>query len=197
MIDEAPAEPQPRRQHRFVTVPSGVLPAACFFLPALQPCNKPMAPYEIAFFPPYALGLLVAVLAIVRAKPRRIMTLILRALGWFGLGCMVVATIVALTEGFHPAMLLSFAVVIALILVIGWEPAAEETAAARFVIATGLAGIGFFGLFLYDDPDSVLYGLYLSAAACVGLFIGGVEWRREVLRDRDTRELPDARVRSC
>ena len=58
-----------RRTHRPFTALSGIVLFLCLFLPAVKACNSPVYPYELPpFCPPYAFGLIIAIVAMARTR---------------------------------------------------------------------------------------------------------------------------------
>jgi len=62
---DAASRPASAIAGRLLSLPGGAVLAACFFLPAVRSCEESVYPYELpAFAVPYAMGLLVAVFAV-------------------------------------------------------------------------------------------------------------------------------------
>jgi hypothetical protein len=175
----------PRRRHRLITAPSGLVLFVCLFLPAVEVCGSPTYPIEVwPLATPYLLGLLVGILALVTG-PRAVAGLVLavRAVIWVTVvGWTVYLVGLAVTErdDFVLPGLVWLFVGVSMVWMFG-RGRRDEAAAARVTIATAVVCCVWFGLFCFD-PGS-LFGIYLSATAAVGLLIGGLEWRREVQRD--------------
>lgn len=189
-----------KRQHRFLTVPSGLTLFVCMFLPAIQPCNKPVYPYEMPpVWPPYILGALAVGLALAwPGKPLqdrigRMLTLTAQIIVWLTCGAVGILSFgtMVMSAQLFPAVPL--VVSVAIIFVVGRGPNSDEMSAARVVIATSLIGIAWFGVWLLAEDEELLYGMYVSAGASVALLVSGMEWRRELLRDRDA-PLPAATI---
>lgn len=182
MADTPPA----KRRHRLLTLPSGLLLFVCVFLPAVKSCDKPVYPYELPpVWPPYVLGLLIAITVLLRGRALHSMILATRVVMLATIGGIALLALVLLVEArLHnlvPVAALSG--MVALLLAITRLRGRDELAGARVVIATGVLGITWFGLWTLGDTDEVLYGIYVSVAASFGLFLGGIEWRREIQRD--------------
>jgi hypothetical protein len=172
-----------RRLHRWLTCPSGAVVFACLFLPAVRVCNAPAYPYEvIGVQTPYVLGLLAALVA--AARSRRVvaaLVIAIRGLVWVtNLGWAVALVVVAVSDGEPVPLLAWLAVTGVLIALFGWR-GTDERAAARVTIAAGVSALVWFGIFLFDP--GAMYGTYTGAVAASVLLIGGLEWRRQVIRD--------------
>ena len=187
--------PTPRRRHRWISLPSGVLLFVCLFLPAVKSCGEPVYPFELApLTTPYLLGLLVALVALMTA-PGAVSKVvwIARALMWATvIGWTLFLLAQVLDEGDAYFMPLFTAVPGAVVLAIFGRGKRDERAATRMALGTAVLGIGWFGMWCFDG--SALIGVYLSAAASVGLFIGALEWRREIARDEPSYGAPRAIV---
>jgi hypothetical protein len=184
----------PRRRHRFITASSGLLLFACLFLPVAQSCGREVAPYEARAYPPYVIGLLVMALALAGPGPRAVITELWRVLMWIGIACTAMfALVIGIAMPWIAIVALASAIGFAY--VIGGDPATDELAAARVVIATALLGIEVLGI-VFIFADNLLFGAYVAAAACLGMFVGAIEWRREVLAERSGPEFPSAKVRA-
>jgi hypothetical protein len=193
-IDLEPQVVHPqRRRHRAITAPSGLVLFVCLFLPAYRVCGSPAYPFELwPLATPYLLGGLVAVMALIGRpnEPHRLAAGI-RALIWTTvIGWALYLLGLAATEG-EVIPVLIWAPVGTVILGL-YGRGHDERAAARTTIATAIVCAVWFGLFCFDP--SALAGIYLSAGAAVAMLVGGLEWRREVLRDAAQR-IPDARAR--
>lgn len=198
-MDDPTPPPTAKRRHRLISAPSGLVLFVCLFLPAVKSCDKPVYPLELPpVWPPYVLGLLIAITVLVRGRGLRAMILALRIVLLVTIGGIAVLALVVLVEG-RAHNLIPFAALagmVALLLAITRLRGRDELAGARAVIATGVLGITWFGLWTVGDADEVLYGIYVSVAASFGLFLGGIEWRREILRDHEPApSLPSAVVR--
>jgi hypothetical protein len=183
----------PRRRHRAFTAPSGILLFVCLFLPAYRVCGSPAYPYELwPLATPYALGALVAVMALLgRPNEPHPLVVVIRGLMWatvIGWGVYLIG--LAASEGeWLPALVWAPVGTVILFL---YGRGRDEPAAARVTIATAVVSAVWFGLFCFDP--GALAGIYIAAATAVIMLIGGLEWRREIQRDRAPR-IPDARLR--
>jgi hypothetical protein len=181
--DRGETPPTRRRLHRWLTCPSGAVVFACLFLPAVKVCNAPAYPYEvIGVQTPYVLGLLAALVAAARS-PRVVAALVIaiRGLVWItNLGWAVALVVVAVSDGELVPLAAWLAVTGVLIALFGWR-GTDERAAARVTIAAGVSALVWFGIFLFDP--GAMYGTYTGAVAASVLLIGGLEWRRQVIRD--------------
>ena len=191
---EPPPPPAPRR-HRLITAPSGVVLFACLFLPAVEVCGSPAYPFEAwPVAAPYLLGLVVAILALVRgARARSGLVLAARLLVWVTVvGWTIYLVGVAASRRGEVVPGLVWCAVAGVILWMFGVGRRDEAAAARTTIATAVVCSVFFGVLCVTSP---LYGVYVSCAATVGILVGGLEWRRELLRDQPARSVPGARIR--
>jgi hypothetical protein len=172
------------RRHRRVTALSGILLFACLFLPAVDACG-PVMPYELPpVVPPYALGLVFALIAIAQTeRGLRGGIVALRAVSAITAAAGVVVMPVVPEIGI-PELVLG----VGLLGVIGlWRTSERRVAAAAIVVAAVSAL--WFGLWCLDD--GALIGVYLSVASSGGLLVGAVMWRGE-LADRPPVDVPPA-----
>jgi hypothetical protein len=182
-VELEPPAPLPRRRHRWITAPSGIVLAACVALPAVRVCGTPTYPYETPpLVTPYVLGLLVAILALVGAR-RAVAGLVIaiRCVVWvtvFGWGLFLVYIVFSDAE--IVPILVWLAIGAILLGVFGRGPP-DERAAIRVTLGTAALGIVWFGLWCFDP--NAMFGIYLSAGASIGVLVGGLEWRREFVRD--------------
>ncbi|HEY5945779.1 MAG TPA: hypothetical protein VIV40_09820 [Kofleriaceae bacterium] len=159
-----------RRRHRRITGPAGLLLFVCLFLPAVKGCNETVYPMSMPmFWHPYIYGLVLALAtASVTVRHLHYTVLALRILAWLtvvGSAVFVVfAGGVALVELIVGALLLA---------AIGSRGVSERRVAVT-TIAIGALSLLWFGLWV-ATPDAMV-GVYLSAAASVGLLAGGLVW---------------------
>jgi hypothetical protein len=163
------AEPG-RRRHRRLTVSSGLLLFACMFLPAVKGCSAPVYPFEApVFLHPYLYGFALALAAGARTtRGVRIMTGVLRALGWLALAGG--ATCLAF-DGAAGVILTGIAA--SLLGAIGWAGVSEKRIAATAVLMGAMTAI-WFGL--WCGSGDALIGVYLGLLATLGLLAGGIVW---------------------
>jgi hypothetical protein len=166
-------EPElPKRRHRRITGPAGLLLFVCMFLPAVKGCNSPVYPLEVPMFlPPYVYGLVFALGAAtvsVRGMRRTLTALrIVTLLTILGSGVTaLMAPPLGMAEMFAAAIVLAFA---------GWTK--EERRAAACAIAVGVFCTLWFGL--WCTTSDALIGVYLSLVGAVGLLVGGFVWLGE------------------
>lgn len=183
----------PVRRHRLITAPSGFVLFVCLVLPAVEVCGSPTYPLEVwPLATPYLLGLLVGILALVTSpRARAGLVLAVRGVVWATVaGWTLYLVGLAITE--RDDFVLPGLVWVCVAGIMLWmfgRRRRDEAAAVRVTIATAVVCCVWFGLFCFDP--GALFGIYLSAVAAVGILIGGLEWRRELLRDHP---LPRARI---
>lgn len=175
----APAELLPRRRHRWLTAPSGVVIFICLFLPAVRICGSPTYPYEaFGVQTPYVLGLLAAVVAVVR-RPRALagVVLAMRILIWVtAVGWAIALVVIGIDEGEVVPILVWVPVSAVLVWIFGRGPR-DERAAVRATLGSAIACAVWFGLFVFDP--GAMYGTYTGAVGSIGLLGGGLAWWRE------------------
>jgi hypothetical protein len=176
-----------RRRHRRVTALSGILLFACMFLPAVDACG-PVMPYELPLVvPPYALGLVFALIAIAQTeRGLRRGIVALRAVSVLTAAAGVVVMPVVPEIGI-PELVLG----VGLLGVIGLARTTERRVAAAALVVAAVSAL-WFGLWCLDD--GALIGVYLSVASSGGLLLGAVMWRGE-LADRPPVDVPPAVAR--
>lgn len=175
------------RRHRRVTALSGILLFACMFLPAVDACG-PVLPYELPpVLPPYALGLVFALIAIAQtARGLRRGIVALRAVsGIAAVAGVVMIPVVPEIGGPELAFGLALLQVLGL-----WRTTENRVAAAAVVVA--VVSTLWFGAWCLDD--SALLGAYLSLVSSAGLLLGALMWCRE-LADRPAVDVPPAVAR--
>src|SRR5688500_17437815 len=101
-------------------------------------------------------------LVLVGPRARAVITELWRVLMWIGIACTAMFALV-LGVAMPWIGVVALASAIGFAYVIGGDPATDELASARVVIATALLGIELLGLWLYVGDD-LLYGVYISAA---------------------------------
>jgi hypothetical protein len=179
-----------RRTHRPFTSLSGLVLFACLFLPAVKACNSPVMPYELPqLCPPYALGLLIAVIAMARTR---------RGLGagLLVLRIVLVAMLVGgmITVPYAPAVgaaLMLFAAVFTAI--VGLTRRDERSVAILSITANAIWAVWFV---LWCTDSGALVGVYVSLFACLGMIVGGVIWVGDVALSSARPEIPTATVLS-
>ncbi len=182
------AEPlvPPRRARRFFALPSGVVLAVAIGMPLVKVCGT--VHYPIAwpmFWGPYLLGGVVIAMALCRtARGLRQLVATAQFLVAAQCGPMGVATI---TSGY--GVLLIAAAVGFVLLTRRGDP---ERRATRVLIAGGAMCLAWFAPFM-GDPEG-LWGAYVSTGAAMAVMLSGLEWRRELGKDRID-PMPTARVR--
>jgi len=146
------------------------------FLPAMKGCGSAaVSPLDVPpFLPPYLFGLVFAFIASTRSA---------RAIVAGVMAVRFLATLVAFA-GFivfliAPSIgIVELTVGIVLLTTIGVQGVSETRLAATTVIIGALCA-GWFGL--WTASVDALYGVHLSLASSIGLFVGGVVWLAETL----------------
>lgn len=163
------------RRHRTLTGMSGILLFACMFLPAIKGCNHPVMPYEVPpLLPPYVYGLVFALFAMSgSSRGLAFGVAALRVMAVLVVAASVVLVVVVPAVG---ALALMIGTV--LLVIVGLSGTTEARIAGTG-IAVGLISMIWFG-FWSVTPDALL-GVYLSLASSVGLFVGSLEWLRELI----------------
>jgi hypothetical protein len=162
-----------KRRHRRITGPSGLLLFVCLFLPAVKGCNEAVYPISMPmFWHPYIYGLVLALgTATVTVRNLYVTVVALRILAWLTVigsaFLVVVAGGIALAELIVGVLLLG---------AIGRRGVSERRVAVT-AIGIGALSLLWFGLWV-ATPDA-LVGVYVSAAASVGLLVGGLLWLAE------------------
>jgi hypothetical protein len=186
--DDDAGRPLGRRTHRPFTSISGLLLFACLFLPAVKACGTPTYPYEIpAFTPPYAFGLVFALVALARTAGGVVLaTLGLRiVIGLlFAGGVIMVADVAAI--GFA---LIGLALVFFGILVGRTVP--ERRVAILCIVANSLWAVWFV---LWCTDRGAMVGVYLGLLTSLALVVSGVVWLGDIALSLARPDLARARV---
>jgi hypothetical protein len=168
-------DPQlPRRRHRRITGPAGLLLFACMFVPAVRGCHEPIYPIETPMFlPPYLYGLAFAcgALALTR-RGLRAAILAVRAITVLTiLGSIVLS---ALAPAIGLVELLAAAVVVLAI----WGDVTERRAATAMALIGAICTVWFAA---WTSTPEALIGVELSLVASLGLLFGGLWWLGEAV----------------
>jgi len=164
------------RRHRPVLGTAGILLFVCMFLPAMKGCGTtPLSSLDVPpFLPPYLFGLVLAVIAVTRSSRALIVGVIAvrflaTAVAFVGFVVFLVAPSVGVVELTVGLVLLS---------AIGVRGVSELRLAGSAALIGALC-TAWFGL--WTSSADALYGVHLSLASSLGLFVGGGIWLVEVL----------------
>ena len=180
--------PLGRRTHRPFTSLLGLVLFCCLFLPAVRACGSPTYPYEIpSFTPPYALGLVFALVAL--ARTRRGL-----AIGRVALR----GALVLLLAGGGVTLLYIAPVGAALIglgllflgILVGKRDQ-ERRVAILCIVANALWAVWFL---LWCTDGGAMVGVYLALLASLGLVVSGVVWLGDIALSTMRPDLPRATV---
>lgn len=187
--DDDPDRLLGRRSHRPFTSISGVLLFGCLFLPAVKACGSPTYPYEIpAFTPPYALGLVFALIALARTRRGLLRGLVaLRvAVALIGLGGMAM---IAMNVAAVGIALIGLALLFMGILTVRTQQ--ERRVAILCIVANCLWAVWFV---LWCTDRGAMVGVYLGLLASVALVVCGVVWLGDIALSLARPDLARARV---
>ncbi len=181
----------PNRRHRPLTGTSGLLLAACFFLPMMRGCEHDDASLELPrVWVPHVYGLVFAIFGL--ARSRRVLAVgsgILRALGW-----MVLVGGAAMMAAAPPAGAVEL--VLGVFLVVAMSGRTLGTTELRMAVIAVLVGaVSAMWFALWAATPDALVGAYLGLASSIGLFAGGMFWLVELAWQPDAR-LPPAVLRA-
>lgn len=178
------------RRHRSVLGTAGVLLFVCMFLPAMQGCGSaPVVPLDVPpFLPPYLFGFVFAAIALTRSSRGLIagvtaVRFLATTVAFAGFVVFLVAPAVGIVELTVGLVLLS---------VIGVRGVSELRLAASAALIGAVCTAWFGAWTLSVDA---LYGVHLSLASSIALFVGGLAWVSEVLM-QPSAVVPRAVVRS-
>ncbi|HEY5924249.1 MAG TPA: hypothetical protein VIV11_21375 [Kofleriaceae bacterium] len=159
-----------RRRHRRITGPAGLLLFVCLFLPAVKGCNEPVYPLAMPmFWHPYIYGAVLALgSAALTVRHLHYTVVALRIVAW--LTIVGSAFLIAIAGGVALAELIVGALLLA---AIGRRGYSERRVAAT-AIAIGVISLLWFGLWV-TTPEAMV-GVYVSALASAGVFVGGLVW---------------------
>jgi hypothetical protein len=146
------------------------------FLPAMRGCGSaPVSPLDVPpFLPPYLFGLVFAIVAAMRSAHAVVAgVLAVRFLATLVAFAGFIVFLIAPSVG-----IVELTVGIVLLTTIGVNGISEKRLAAATVMIGALC-TGWFGL--WTASVDALYGVHLSLASSIALFVGGVVWLVEVL----------------
>ena len=181
----------PRRRHRPISGASGVVLAACFFLPMMRGCEHHAASIELPrLWVPHVYGVVFALLGLARSR-RALATgaAVLRVLGW-----MVLVGGAAMMAAAPPAGVVE--VVLGLFLVAAMRSSSTWTTEPRMAATAALVGaVSAMWFALWAATPDAMIGVHLGLVSSIGLFTGGMFWLVELAWQPDAR-LPAAVVRA-
>lgn len=177
-----------RRTHRPFTALSGIVLFLCLFLPAVKACNSPVYPYEIPpFCPPYAFGLLIAAVAMVRTRRGLAIAL---ALLRVGIVAMFVGGIVCIA--WAPALAAALCLFAAVFLaIVGLSRQDERPVAILTITANAIWAVWFV---LWCTDNGAMIGVYAALVSSLGMVVGGVIWLGDLALGYVRPDLPTATV---
>jgi hypothetical protein len=157
-------------------------------MPAVNACNAPVYPYDIPpFCPPYALGLIIALVAI--ARTRRGLAIAL-ALLRVGIVAMFVGGVICIA--WAPAVAAALCLFAAVFLAIVGLTRQDERAVAILAITANAIWAVWFVLWCTDNGAMV--GVYAGLLSSLGMIVGGVIWLGDLALARMRPDLPTATV---
>lgn len=175
---------EPRRRHRWLTVPSGGLLFFCLFLPAWKPCSTadalPMAFVPIAW-PPYIAALLIALTAATRVRKeieaRGVTLLALIRFSAIALAGFALFSLVDDGVMIETAIAVKVGTVIALL--VPWR--GTERAIATTSVVTSAAIVAFTAWIA--SKTLAVWGAHVGVVCASALFVGCVWWWLELWWD--------------
>ena len=185
----------PRRRGSSLSIASGLVLAACFFLPAIDDCGRALSPLDVAsvaespwillFMIPYLLGLVIAIIGIaMRRTPDvgEVVTALYATVALLLFSTSFVVLYIAVSNPLYGLIPLATWIGMAYVMGTGRRLSHERRAARASGVAGGMCA-AWFSLFVLMSLANPLpyYGAWVSFAAAIGLIIGGYRAERSLV----------------